>query len=154
MERNTVVEKLKNLIDNKDAKELEETIYSYCKEYSEINDTPYLFDSIYDTKATEIIDYIKNSKYLQNAIKNGKIKVKDIPSMKPDELNPEKYESIVKKKEMEEYKKNNIASSDAFTCSKCKKAKCKVSQQQTRAGDEPPTTIVTCLECGHTFRFN
>ena len=154
MEKNNIINRLTKYISNKDAKELEEHIYNFCKEYSEINDTPYLFESIYENKVNEIIDYISKSKYLQEAIKNGKIKVKDIPSMKPDELNPEKYETIIKKKELEEYKKNNIASSDAFTCSKCKKSKCKVSQQQTRAGDEPPTTIVTCLECGHTFRFN
>ena len=55
---------------------------------------------------------------------------------------------------MEEYKKNNKVGSSAFTCTKCKKSKCSVSQKQTRAGDEPPTTFVSCLECGHTFKFN
>ena len=55
---------------------------------------------------------------------------------------------------IEEYKKNNKAGSSAFTCVKCKKSRCEVSQKQTRAGDEPPTTFVTCLECGHTFKFN
>ena len=32
--------------------------------------------------------------------------------------------------------------STAFTCAKCKKSNCQVSQQQTRSGDEPPTTFV------------
>jgi len=60
----------------------------------------------------------------------------------------------LKKKEMEEYKKNDVKSSSAFKCSKCKKSKCSVTQKQTRAGDEPATTFVTCLECGYNFSFN
>ena len=51
-------------------------------------------------------------------------------------------------------KKNNKTGSSRFTCAKCKKSKCEVTQKQTRAGDEPPTTFVTCLECGHMFKFN
>ena len=53
---------------------------------------------------------------------------------------------------MEEYKKNNKVGSNAFTCSKCKKSKCSVTQKQTRAGDEPPTTYITCLECGNVVK--
>ena len=41
----------------------------------------------------------------------------------PEELNPDNYEKLLKKKEMEEYKKNDIKSSSAFKCSKCKKSK-------------------------------
>ena len=74
--------------------------------------------------------------------------------MKPEELNPDKYENIIKKREMEEYKKKNTSGTSVFVCSKCKKSNCQVSQKQTRAGDEPPTTFVTCLECGYTFKFN
>ena len=79
---------------------------------------------------------------------------KKIALLKPEELNPDKYEKLLKKKEIEEYKKNDIKSSSAFKCSKCKKSKCSVTQKQTRAGDEPATTFVTCLECGHQFSFN
>jgi transcription elongation factor S-II len=73
--------------------------------------------------------------------------------MKPEEINPEKYENFIKKREMEEHKKLNTVGSSVFTCSKCKKANCTVSQKQTRAGDEPPTTFVKCNECGHTFKY-
>ena len=77
-----------------------------------------------------------------------------IAFLKPDQLNPDNYEKLLKKKELEEYKKNDVKSSSAFKCSKCKKSKCSVTQKQTRAGDEPATTFVTCLECGHQFSFN
>ena len=51
-------------------------------------------------------------------------------------------------------KKNDIKSSTAFKCIKCKKKKCTVSQKQVLAGDEPLTTFVTCLECGYSFSFH
>lgn len=141
---------------NKDlAKVIETSIYNFSKEYAETNETPYLIQSIYDTKSEEILCQIlnKDSSHLINSLKENKIDPTKIAYMKPEELNPEKYENIIKKREMEEYKKNNKTGTSAFTCVKCKKSKCQVTQKQTRAGDEPPTTFVSCLECGHTFKF-
>ena len=88
------------------------------------------------------------------SLKDKTIDSKKLAFLKPEELNPEKYEQLIKKKEFEEYKKNNASSSNAFTCTKCKKSRCQVSQKQVRAGDEPPTTFVDCLECGFRFKFN
>jgi len=155
--RKNVIKILSKVLNSKLASLVEESIFNFTKEYTETNDTPsFLNQSIYDTKSNDIINEIinKKSEYLLNAIKNQTIKVIEIAFMKPEELNPDKYENIVKKKEMEEYKKNNKVGSSAFTCTKCKKSKCSVSQKQTRAGDEPPTTFVECLECGHVFKFN
>ena len=154
--RNEMVKQISKLIGDKIAKDIETSIYDFSKEYAETNDTPYLIQSIYDTKSEEILCQLmnKDSDYLIKALKDKKIEPKKISFMKPEELNPEKYENIIKKREMEEYKKNNTSGSSVFTCVKCKKARCQVSQKQTRAGDEPPTTFVTCLECGHVFKFN
>lgn len=154
--RNAYTNQITKIVGDKMAKDIETSIYNFSKEYAEIQDTPYLFQSIYETKADEIICQLtnKDSDYLIKALKDKKIDALKVAFLKPEELNPEKYESIIKKREMEEYKKNNTSGSSAFTCVKCKKAKCQVSQKQTRAGDEPPTTFVTCLECGHVFKFN
>jgi transcription elongation factor S-II len=94
-----------------------------------------------------------DSQYLINGLNNNSIKPSNVAYMKPEELNPEKYENFIKKREMEEHKKLNTVGSSVFTCSKCKKANCSVTQKQTRAGDEPPTTFVKCNECGHTFKY-
>lgn len=155
-DRDNIIKKLETLIGNKIAKDIETGIYNFSIEYAETNDTPYLVQSIYDCKSEEIISQLTNSEsqYLITSLKEKKIDGKKIAFMKPEELNPEKYENIIKKREMEEYKKNNAASTDIFTCVKCKKSKCQITQKQTRAGDEPPTTFVTCIECGHTFKFN
>ena len=156
--RKNVINILSNIIDNKLAIKIEESIFNFIKEYTETDTPSFLVQSIYETKSNDLINEITNkeSEFLINAIKTNSIKggINNIAFLKPEELNPDKYENIIKKKEMEEYKKNNKIGSSVFTCSKCKKSKCSVSQKQTRAGDEPPTTFVECLECGHVFKFN
>jgi DNA-directed RNA polymerase subunit M/transcription elongation factor TFIIS len=154
--RKDIEKQIAKVLGDKIAKDVEDSIYKYSKEYAEIQDTPYLLQQIYDDKAQQILCQLLNqeSDYLIKALKSKKINGAKIAFMKPEELDPEKYESIIKKREMEEYKKNNTSGTSAFTCVKCKKSRCQVSQKQTRAGDEPPTTFVTCLECGHTFKFN
>jgi len=153
--RDNVIKKLTKNINNLIAKEIEQGIFNFSKEYAELNDTPFLLQSIYDTKADEIICNIsnKNNSFLIKAIKTKKIIPDKLAFMKPEEINPDKYEKITKKKEMEEYKRNN-SGSNAFKCKKCKKSNCEVTQKQTRAGDEPPTTFIKCLECGNTTRIN
>jgi DNA-directed RNA polymerase subunit M/transcription elongation factor TFIIS len=154
--REDMQKKISKITGDKIGVKIEKSIYNFSKEYAETNDTPYLIQSIYDSKSDDIMCLLKNkdSNYLINALKDGKIDPLQIAFLKPEELNPEKYENIIKRREMEEYKKNNVSGSSVFTCAKCGKARCEVTQKQTRAGDEPPTTFVKCLECGHTFKFN
>ena len=40
-----------------------------------------------------------------------------------------------------------------FKCPKCKNRESWVEQKQTRAGDEPMTTFVTCVKCKHVQKF-
>jgi DNA-directed RNA polymerase subunit M/transcription elongation factor TFIIS len=134
----------------KHMKEIEEGIYEWSKKYAADNDTPFLIEYIYDTKLAEIIEALTDN---EDLIKNTKVPY-DLAFLCPDELNPKKYDSIIKKKEINEYKKNDIKAASAFTCSKCKNNKCSVSQKQILAGDEPLTTFVTCLVCDFSFSFH
>jgi transcription elongation factor S-II len=154
--RKKTTKKLAEIIGDKIAKDIETSIFNFSVEYTEINDTPFLINSIYDDKTEEILSLLKNkeSTYLINALKDNSIVPLKLAFLKPEELNPDKYEQLIKKKEFEEYKKNNVQGSTAFTCTKCKKSRCEVTQKQTRAGDEPPTTFVTCLECDHRYKLN
>lgn len=160
MNRDVVIKQLEKIFDKKKElniiKEIEQSIYNFTIVYAETNDVPpELVEPIYETKVNDIINELNNpSKYLITTIRDKKIKAIDIANIKPEELNPEKYDKIIKRRQLEEYKKNNQAGTDLFTCSKCKKSRCKVSQKQTRSGDEPPTTFVTCLECGFKFKFS
>jgi DNA-directed RNA polymerase subunit M/transcription elongation factor TFIIS len=144
------IKRLEEYVDKEFIETVEKSISDFSNEYADVNETPFLVDSIYDTKLEEIINALCK---LPELIKTQE-DAKKIAFLRPEELNPDDYEKLLKKKEIEEYKKNDVKSSTAFKCSKCKKNKCSVTQKQIRAGDEPATTFVTCLECGHNFSFN
>jgi len=152
MERQNNIKKLSIIISEKIAKTIETSIYNFAKEYSETNETPFLIDSIYSDKFIEIYNLLINKKsiFLIEALKENKIDPSKIAIMRPDELNPNKYEKILKKKEIEEFKKSNQATSSNYKCPKCKEKKVTVTQKQTRAADEPATTFIECKSCGHT----
>jgi transcription elongation factor S-II len=156
MERQNNIKKLSTIISEKIAKTIETSIYNFAKEYSETNETPFLIDSIYSDKFTEIYNLLINKKsiFLIEALKENKIDPSKIAIMRPDELNPNKYEKILKKKEIEEFKKSNQATSSNYKCPKCKEKKVTVTQKQTRAADEPATTFIECKSCGHTTTQN
>eukprot|EP00708_Paratrimastix_pyriformis_P002826 GAFH01001584.1.p3 GENE.GAFH01001584.1~~GAFH01001584.1.p3 ORF type:complete len:174 (-),score=33.54 GAFH01001584.1:557-1078(-) len=46
------------------------------------------------------------------------------------------------------------AVTEEFRCGKCGKRRCSYTQKQTRSADEPMTTFVVCLECGHRWKFS
>lgn len=140
-----------NYMSKNNSKIFVQSIENFSNEYAKENNTPYLLDSIYDTK----IDYFKElflkDNFLKKMIKNKILKVDKLVYLSPEELDPILYENIINKKKIEELRKNNQATSDAFTCKKCKCKKSVISEKQTRAGDEPATIYVTCTECGFCF---
>ena len=151
--RQQTIEELSKHVKSSLAKIIEQSIYNFSQQYSKLNNVSFLIDSIYQNKMSEILNEINKKSYLYNTIINEEIDINNIAFLKPEELNPSKYESILKKKEMEEYS-NKSSGSSSFKCVKCKKSNCNITEKQMRAGDEPPTTIVTCLECHHVFKFN
>jgi len=152
MDRQKNVKKISELLNEKYAKKIEESIYKFAKEYTEDNETPFLLESVYSDKFTEIYNLLNNKKsvYLIEAIKTNKIDPLKIAMMRPNELNPDKYEKILKKKELEEFKKNTQATSSVYKCPKCKEKKSVVTEKQTRSADEPSTLFIECKSCGHT----
>lgn len=152
-ERKLILKRIEKFFDKKISEKIENSIFNFSEQYSETQGTPFLISQIYNDKAEEILCHLENkNKELIDGIKSKKIDPSKIAELKPQELNPEKYEKIQKKKDLEEYNKNNQASTDIFQCSKCKNRKCKVTEKQTRAGDEPATTFVECLECGNVWK--
>jgi len=152
MEREKNVKKISEILEKKISEKIEESIYLFSKDYTETNDTPFLLDSIYNDKFNEIYNLLINKKscFLVEALKQNKIEPSKIAFMRPDELNPDKYEKILQKKELEEYKKSNQATSNIYKCPKCKEKKCTITQKQTRSADEPATLYIECKSCGYS----
>lgn len=153
---NQVLEEKKISIKNVNlSKEIEEGIHNFSIDYAETNNTLFLLESIYNDKFEKIKCLLQTSKFIIKSLKDKKIKPRELAFLKPEELNPDKYIDIITKKEIEEFKKSNQATTDAYKCPKCKKRKCTVEEKQTRSGDEPATVYVECKnpDCGYKFHF-
>jgi DNA-directed RNA polymerase subunit M/transcription elongation factor TFIIS len=129
-----------------------EGIKEFTTIYVNVNECPYISDDIFNSKLSELLHFFEKSEYIIEGINDNTIDPSNLCNMKPHELNPEKYQTIIERKTYE-MKKKKQKGTTTFSCKKCKNNNCDVTQKQTRAADEPATTIVTCLECGFTFRF-
>ena len=103
------------------------------------------FRSIYFNLTNELIDKIYNKI----------LKPHEIAFMSHQELQPEKWQKLLESKKIKDenrYTPKIEATTDAYTCRKCKSNKCWHYQLQTRSADEPMTTYVTCLDCSHKWK--
>jgi transcription elongation factor S-II len=98
---------------------------------------------------------LKNNAEIISQIKEGKIQAHTVAFMTHQEMKPEKWALLIEakiKRDKIKYEENMEASTDSFTCRRCKSNKCTYYQMQTRSADEPMTTFVTCLDCGQRWK--
>jgi transcription elongation factor S-II len=119
-----------------------------------------LFKNLYLTKCISVYANLKPDCYIQNnyllpKVLNNEIKVYDVASMTPTEMFPEKWKEILNQKEKidkQKYERRTDNATNLYRCSQCKERKCTYYQLQTRSSDEPMTTYVTCVVCGHRWK--
>lgn len=153
--RDTGLSILNTYIPIKLGRKLEDAIYKYTVEYVRIKKLPQEYtQSVYMSKLDDIYFNIKpeNNSDLLIKIINKEIDINKIPYMTPNELDLKKWDTIIKRKEYIENKKNYCEES-VYSCKRCKENKCHVYQLQTRSADEPMTTFVQCTKCGYTMKF-
>ena len=75
--------------------------------------------------------------------------------MTHQEMKPSRWKELIDQKIKRDENKYNTciqASTDMFTCRKCKSKRCTYYELQTRSADEPATIFVTCLDCGKNMK--
>jgi len=113
------------------------------------------FMQLYIDRLRTIFINLKNNPALLEQIKNNEIKSHMVAFMTHQEMNPEHWRVLIEQKIKRDVSKftNNIeASTDMFTCKKCRSKKCTYYELQTRSADEPATIFVTCLDCGKHWK--
>ena len=158
--RNNIVSKIKTVLENeKDSINLEKGVFNYAIRESGNRkiikkwENPY-FVQIYIDRLRSIYINLKNEDLLQQ-IKNGELTPQNLAFMSHQEMNPKTWKSLIDekiKRDANKYSNNLQASTDMFTCKKCKSKKCTYYELQTRSADEPATIFVTCLDCGKNWK--
>ena len=112
------------------------------------------FVQIYLDRLRSIYINFKNPTFL-NQVKSNEIPPQSIAFMTHQEINASHWRVLIDQKMVRDANKytNNIqASTDMFTCKKCKSKRCTYYELQTRSADEPATIFVTCLDCGKNWK--
>ena len=159
--RQNVRNKLKSAIidDPKIVTNLEIAIYNYAikeatsKKILKKWENPFFLQLYTDRMRTVFLNLKKEE--LLKQLKNQEITPQTLVFMTHQEMNPEHWKTMIEKKIKRDANKFNInmqASTDTFTCRKCKSKKCTYYELQTRSADEPATIFITCLNCSHNFK--
>lgn len=125
-----------------------EHVLTYIVNYSAID----FIKAIYTDKLNNILSVINKeselyNKNLVNRIMTKKIDAQMVALMEPQNLVPENWEDLIKKRELQKFKRENMATTNLYKCYKCGERKCSVIQLQIRSADEPMTNRITCLVC-------
>lgn len=158
--RKNIAEKLNIHIKNENiAINLEKGVFNYTLQKAEQRDVVKKWENkyfvqIYKNHLKTIYINLLNEENLKKII-NKKIKAHEFAFMSHQEMCPSKWKKLIEKKKIRDenkYLPKLEASTDDFTCWKCKSKKCTYYQLQTRSADEPMTTFVTCLDCGNRWK--
>lgn len=152
--------KLNEIIENeKHTTNLEKGIFNYAlKEAANRKvvkkwDNQY-FVQIYIDRLRSIYLNLKNPEILEQ-ITTESVQAHTVAFMTHQEMRPDKWKELIDAKIIKDkYKfENNVeASTDTFTCRKCKGNKCTYYNLQTRSSDEPMTCYVSCINCGNRWK--
>lgn len=141
--------------DEKLATNLEKGIYNFA--IKEANNRKIIkkwenphFVQLYLDRLRSICVNLKNPDLLDH-LKRGEISPQSLAFMTHQEMNPARWRILIDQKitrDANKFTDNIRASTDMFTCKKCKSKRTTYYELQTRSADEPATIFVTCLDCG------
>ena len=160
-------------VSSTQAASIEKSIFNWTIEYAETNNIVKTwldkkFSNVYINKANHILTALIPNSYiydygdsqidyqlLMDNIKSGVIDLDNIAKCQPHDLLPEKWNVYMDDKNKRDDNVCNskqLAKTDMFKCSKCKKRECSYYELQVRSADESMTVFITCLNCGHRWR--
>tara|TARA_Y100000591_G_scaffold332892_1_gene372145 strand:- start:533 stop:1042 length:510 start_codon:yes stop_codon:yes gene_type:complete len=158
--RDNVKLQLGEILDNaKNGDNLERGIYNKVLEEADSRNIikkweNNYFVQLYINRFRSIYNNIQNNT-IKNLITSKTIKPHELAFMTHQEMLPniwQPYIDELKIKNQNKYVPKLEASTNDYTCRKCKSNECTHYQLQTRSADEPMTTYVTCIKCGNRWK--
>ena len=153
--RNNIRGKLNGVLQNeKNSANLEKGIFNYALKEADQHKVVKKWDNrkfvqIYVDRLRSI--YTNLSSEVVAQINDESIKPHMVAFMTHQELCPKKWAELIDiktKRDKNKFETTISASTDAFTCRKCKSKECTYYQMQTRSADEPMTIFINCINCG------
>lgn len=158
--RENIRAKLEAILTNpKHAINLEKGVFNYAIQEANFRKIVKKWDNVgfvqlYLDRLRSIYMNLKNDDLLQ-LVQCGEITPQTLAFMTHQEMNPERWKEAIDRKikrNASKYTTNMEASTDMFTCRKCKSKRCTYYELQTRSADEPATVFITCLDCGKHWK--
>jgi DNA-directed RNA polymerase subunit M/transcription elongation factor TFIIS len=153
--KNVVTKMIPIIEDDKISINLEKGIFNYSIKESTNRkiikkwENPY-FVQIYIDHLRSIYINLKNPELLAS-VKSGELAPQTLAFMTHQEMDHEHWRIMIDRKikrDASKFTTNVQASTDMFTCKKCKSKRSTFYELQTRSADEPATIFITCLDCG------
>lgn len=138
---------------------IEKSIYNFAiQESSKRNivkkwDNP-IFIHLYLDRLRTVYMNLKQEGFVSRILK-GEIAPERVAFMSHHDMNPLRWQTSIEKKMMRDasrYNTNIQASTDMYTCRRCKSKKTTYYEVATRSADEQMTIFITCLNCGKNWK--
>ena len=113
------------------------------------------FAELYIEKVRSVLWNLQTTPALRARLLAGELDPSRVAFLSHQEMNPPLWCEIVEEKRKRDLAKSNTcleASTDKFTCKRCKSKKCTYYEMQTRSADEPVTVFITCLDCDKKWK--
>ena len=157
--RANIRQKINDKFNNEKASvNLEKGIFNYTLKEAEQRKVVKKWDNkpfvqIYIDRLKSILTNL-NDKLIEN-VNNETLKPHLIAFMTHQELDHDRWAQLIEiksKRDKNKFENNMAASTDTFTCRKCKGKKCTYYLQQTRSADESTTIFVQCVTCNARWK--
>jgi len=157
--RANIRQKLDAILENeKNSANLEKGIFNYALKEADRRKIVKKWDNkhfiqIYLDHLRSIMANLKGD--ILKQISDGSIKPHVVAFMTHQELCSEKWATMIEtkaKRDKNKFETNISASTDVFTCRKCKGNQCTYYQMQTRSADEPMSVYISCILCGNRWK--
>ena len=141
------------------AENLERAIFNATLDRCEKMNTPTrwkneMFVDVY-IRILHSMHHALQHEHIRRDIKERRLRTHRLPFMTHQEIHPKKWASLLDnkvKREQNMFRSNVHASTDSYTCRRCKSNECTFYQMQTRSADEPMTIFISCISCGNQWK--